>query len=85
MRINLWWRSAGLFGGEGEGLARLVDHLAHLADAAGALGTALVTVEHVLRTGRARLDGEGHVTLAKAVAVADVQGTNPEAIANGSL
>ncbi len=66
-----------LFSGEGEGLAGVVDHLAHLADAAGALGPALVAVEHILRTRRARLDGEGHVTLAKAVAVADVQGSEP--------
>ena len=78
-------RLTGLFGGEGVGLARLVDHLAHLADAAGALRTALMAVEHVLRTARARLDGGGDVTLAKAVAVADVQGADPREIANGSL
>src|SRR5690606_23677226 len=65
-----------LLGGEGEGLAPVVDHFAHFADAAGAAGTALVTAEHVLRTRRARLDGEGHITLAKAVAVADVHGRN---------
>ena len=74
-----------LFGGEGEGLARIVDHLAHLADAAGALRTALVAVEDVARPRRARLDGRSDVTFAKAVAVADVQGDGPVKIANGSL
>ena len=74
-----------LFGGEGEGLARIVDHLAHLADAAGALRTALVAVEHVLRTRGARLDGGGDVALAQTVAVADVHEGGPDAIANSSL
>ena len=85
MRMNLPMAGeGGLFGREGEGLPGFVDHLAHLADAAGALGAALVAVEHVLRTRRARLDGRGDVTLAKAIAVADVQGTNPREIANDS-
>ena len=74
-----------LFGGEGEGLARIVDHLAHLADAFGALGAALVAIEYVPGTSRARLDGRSDVTFAKAVAVADVQGGDPVKIANGSL
>lgn len=66
-----------LLGGEGEGLARIVDHLAHLADAFGALRAALMAVENVTGTRRARLDGRGDVTFAKAVAVADVQGAGP--------
>ena len=74
-----------LFGGEGEGLARIVDHLAHLADAFVALGAALVAIEYVPGTRRARLDGRSDVTFAKAVAVADVQGDGPVKIANGSL
>ena len=74
-----------LLGGEGEGLTAFLDHLAHLADAFGALRLALVTHEDVARTHRARLDGRGDVTLAKTVAVADVQGANPRVIANGSL
>src|SRR5690606_36781316 len=73
-----------LLGCEGEGLAAVVDLLAHLADAARAAGAALVTVEHVLRSRRARFNGGGHVTLAQTVAVADVQGRRPDAIANGS-
>lgn len=63
-----------LFGGEGEGFAAFLDHLPHLADAFGALGGALMAFEDVARAGRARLDGEGDVTLAKAIAVADVHG-----------
>lgn len=62
---------------EGEGLTAFLDHLAHFADALGALGLALVLHEHVARTHRAGLDGRGDVTLAKAVAVADVQGGEP--------
>ena len=75
-----------LFGGEGEGLAVVLDHPAHLADAFGALGGALVAHEDVARLGRASLDGEGDVTLAKTVAVADVQGVQSvENTENGSL
>lgn len=69
--------TSGLFGGHGEGVAAVLDHLPHLADALGALGRALVTGEDVARTRRARLDGGGDITLAKAIAVADVQGAGP--------
>ncbi len=50
----------------------VLDHLAHLADALGALGLALVAGEDVARAAGAGLDGLGDVTLAKTVAVADV-------------
>lgn len=63
-----------LLSSEGEGLLRVLDDLAHFADAFGALGLALVPGEDVTRTHGARLDGRGDVTLAKTVAVADVQG-----------
>jgi hypothetical protein len=66
-----------LFGGDGEGGLGFLDHLAHLADAFGALRRALVAGEDVLGTVGARLDGEGDVTLAKTVTVADVQGEAP--------
>ena len=49
-----------------------MDHLAHLADALGALGLALMAGEDVARAAGASLDGLGDVTLAKTVAVADV-------------
>lgn len=62
---------------QGEGLPRLLDHLTHFADAFGALGLALVACEHLARTRGARLDGRGDITLAKTVAVADVQGREP--------
>ena len=65
-----------LFGGHGEGFAAVVDHLTHLADASGALDDALVAGEYLAGTGGARLDGEDDVTLAKTIAVTDVQGTN---------
>jgi len=61
-----------LFCGHGPGLTTVVDHGPHFTDAFGALCLALVTVEDVARTIRTRLDGEGYVTLAKAIAVADV-------------
>jgi hypothetical protein len=81
MRVKI---ALSLLGGEGEGLAGFVDHLAHLADTFGALGLALMAHEDVARTHGAGLDGRGDVTLAKTVAVADVQGANPREIANGS-
>lgn len=61
-----------LFGRQGEGLLGVLNHLAHLADAFGALGLALVAGEDFAGPGGAVLDGLGHVALAKAVAVADV-------------
>lgn len=64
--------ASSLFGGEGVGLTALVDYLAHLADAFRALGGAAVADENIARALGARLDGQGHIPLAKAVAVADV-------------
>jgi hypothetical protein len=67
-----------LLGGESIGLATVVNHLAHFADAFGALGRAAVPVEHIPGTPGARLDGEGDIPLAKAVAVADVHARRSE-------
>ena len=61
-----------LFGCECERFAAVLDHLAHFADAFGALRLALMAGEDVARSLGARLDGLGHIPLAKAVAVADV-------------
>ena len=72
--VGLMRAVRGLFGGEGEGLAAVLNHLAHFADAFGALGGALMAFEDFARAGGAGLNGEGHVALAKAVAVADVHG-----------
>ena len=77
MRMIFLRRARGLLSGEGEGLPRFLDHLAHFADAFGALRLALVAGEDVAGALGARLDGRGDVTLAKAVAVADVQGRDP--------
>jgi len=63
-----------LFGRHGEDFAAVLNHLPHFADAFGALGLALVAGEDFAGTAGARLDGEGDITLAKAVTVADVQG-----------
>lgn len=63
-----------LFGRHGEGFTGVLDHLAHFADAFGALGGALVAGENVTRPRGAGLDGGGDIPFAKAVAVADVQG-----------
>ena len=57
---------------DGEGGLLFLDHLAHFADAFGALRLALMTGEDVARALGARLDGLGHIPFAKAVAVADV-------------
>ena len=77
MRVKSTFRSAVLFRRQGEGGLGVLNHLTHFADALGALGRALVAGEDVLRTVGARLDGEGDVTLAKTVTVADVQGEAP--------
>ena len=75
-----------LFGGQGESLAVFLDHLPHLADTLCALGRALVAHEDIARLGGPGFDGEGDVTLAKTVAVADVQGVQSvENTENGSL
>lgn len=74
-----------LFSGEGECLPTVVNHLPHLADALGALRRAAVALEDVSGTPRARLDGEGHVTLPKTIAVADVhEGRSGNSVATGS-
>ena len=63
-----------LLGSECKVLTGVRDHLAHLADAFGALCRALIARENVAGSGRASLDCEGDVTLAKTIAVADVHG-----------
>lgn len=63
----------GLFGGEGEDVAAVGDHLTHFAHAFGALRFALIALENFARTGRAGLDGEGDVALAQTITVTDVQ------------
>jgi hypothetical protein len=76
MRVKSTFRR-GLFRRQGEGRLGVLDHLAHYADALGALRSALIGRENILGTGRASLDGLSDVTLAKAVTVADVQGGKP--------
>jgi hypothetical protein len=56
-----------------EGFAAVFDHLAHFTDAFRALGLALIASEDFTGTAGTRLDGEGDVTLAKTVTVANVQ------------
>jgi hypothetical protein len=63
-----------LLGRECKVLTGVRDHLAHLANAFGTLCRALIARENVTRSGRACLDREGDVTLAKTIAVADVHG-----------
>lgn len=65
---------ARLFGGEREILSCVVDHQAHLADASRALHRTLVVNEDVSRPVGTGLDGKSDVTLAKAIAIADVHG-----------
>ena len=61
-----------LFSCECKRFAAVLDHLAHLAHALGALRLALMAGEDVARAAGAGLDGLGDITLAKTVAVADV-------------
>tara|TARA_R110000764_G_scaffold113326_2_gene200483 strand:+ start:158 stop:385 length:228 start_codon:yes stop_codon:yes gene_type:complete len=63
-----------LFGGQSERLLAVLNHLPHLADAFSTLGGALVVCEDFARTRRSGLNGEGDITLAQAVAVADIHG-----------
>jgi hypothetical protein len=65
-----------LFSGESEGFAVFLDHLAHLADALGALGLAALVAKDVDRARGASVDGGAHFALADAVTIADVQGRN---------
>jgi hypothetical protein len=74
MRVKSTFRSGVLFRRQGKGRLGVLNHLAHFADAFGALRSALIGRENILGTGRASFDGLSDVTLAKAVTVADVQG-----------
>ena len=65
-------RRSKLFGCECERFAAVLDHLAHLTDAFGALGLALVAREDVARAAGPGLNGLGDITLAKTVTVTDV-------------
>ena len=79
-------RTANLLGGEGEGFAAFRDHLAHFADAFGALRFALIALENIARAGRASLDGARHIALSQTVTVTHVQSGRLEAsVAIGSL
>lgn len=79
-------RRSKLFGCERERLAALLNHLAHFANAFGALGLALVARKDVARTAGAGLDGLGDITLTKTVTVADVhEALHVSLTENGSL
>ena len=73
-RSQAFGLSDALFGGVAQGLAVIVDHLAHVADAARALGPGLAGDEHLDRTLGASFDGGADLALADTVTVADVQG-----------
>ena len=66
-----------LFGRVAQGFVAVVNHCAHLADALGALGLALVMAEHLGRTARAGVDRRTHLTFPKPIAIADVQDAFP--------
>lgn len=59
-------------------MTAVVDHLTHLADAFCALGGAAVARKDIARPLGAGLDGEGDVTLAQTIAVADVHAASLE-------
>jgi hypothetical protein len=61
-----------LLGGQRHDAILLLDHLAHVADAARALGLALVGGEDMRGFAGAGIDGRAHVSLTDAVAIADV-------------
>lgn len=63
-----------LLGGHAQDFLRLVDHLAHFADAPGALRLAAVRAEDFGGLGGAGFDSRADLTLADAIAVADVHG-----------
>jgi hypothetical protein len=67
-----------LLSSERESLPGVLDHLAHLAHAFGALRLALVAGEDIARTHRAGLDGRSDIALAQTVAVTDVQRSEPD-------
>ena len=66
-----------LFSRHGIGDFSVLDHLAHFADAFGALGLALVGRENVLGTAGTGFNSLCDITLTKTVTVADVQGVLP--------
>ena len=75
-----------LLGGEGPGLSGFGDHLAHFADASGALHFALIALENFTGAGGAGLDRARHVALSQAITVTHVQGGPPQqSVAIGSL
>ena len=75
-----------LFGGQSERPLAVLNHLPHLANTSSTLNAALVVCEDVARTGGSSLDGEGDVTLAQAVAVADIHERRIlSGVDNGSL
>jgi len=63
-----------LFGSQGERLFGFLDHLAHFADAFGALGLTALRGENVFRALGPCLDGKVDVAGADAVTVTNVQG-----------
>ena len=63
-----------LFGGVLQELAILVQHLAHVADAAGALRPTFAGVEDLRRTRGPGRDGGAHLTFPNAIAVTNVHG-----------
>ena len=66
-------RMTRLFGGETHRFALTGDHLAHVADAAGALGLAAGVTENLGGARGALLDGRAHVAFPDPVAITDVQ------------
>ena len=84
MRVKSAFKT-GLFRCDGEGGLLFLDHLAHFADAFGALGLTALRRENVLRTLSTGFDSKVDVASADAVTVTDVQGVLPQVIAeNGS-
>lgn len=53
-------------------LAGVDDHLAHVADAFGALGLTIIALENVAWAGGPGFDSEGDIALTQTIAVADV-------------
>jgi hypothetical protein len=61
-----------LLGGQRHDAILLLDHPAHIADATGALGLALLGGEDMRGFAGAGVDGRAHVSLTDAVTIADV-------------
>ena len=86
LRMILVRRAANLLGGESVGFAGFRNHLAHLADASGALHFALIALENFTGARGAGLDRARHVALSQAITVTNVQGGPPQqSVAIGSL